>query len=723
MRHLIISRELPPAAYPAGGIGAYVANIAELLVRQGDTVHLIGERWDGAPAAREVRFDGRMVIHRVGPRDAVGAYGGDSARMKRELKGLEESVFPAQWFAWAAGSLAEQLVEEAGVDLIEAQEWEAPLYYFLLRRSLGLGPARRPPCVVHLHSPSIFIHKYNGPAKPRASLNPLSRMEEFCIKSADSLLCPSRGLASAAARHYRLQPDAIEVIPLPLGGWAPIERAPAVWADGAVCYVGRLEPRKGVIEWVEAAIRVAREDPRAHFDFVGADSWNLQKALVKQIGPELAPRFRFHGAQAKAGVAEHLARARAAVVPSRWENFPNACIEAMASGLPVIASRNGGMAELLEDGRSGWLAEDRGVGGMVDSLAEALRRCLATPPERTAQMGARAAAAVRRICDNEAVTARHRRHRAGVVRRGAVRVSPPAAIQPAGRVNVVVRAEALPATKGVMQSLRAQTRPANGIVVVHQQPAPRSSLDESQPNCDADVLVEHAPGVSGTDAWNHGFSVLAARHPADVWLFLDEHDRLEPDCLELMAGVFSRRPDVGIVSPWTDRTESGRGLEAHPSPALPYQLTGNDVAPASAFRAEALGHPGPFRPGLPREYDVWALANEVIARGWAAVTLPGLHAVRSAPPCEASWLKATSLRAIRAEILAPFDTDENETVLQLVDAHVVLPQPPREPYLEAAPVRRFLLEKMEALLMRPGHVVRRCIGVLPGLSGRGAPPP
>lgn len=722
MRHLIVSRELPPASYPAGGIGTYVANIAELLATHGDVVHLIGERWEGAPSPREIRCDGRMVIHRIGPRDVAEPEGPRGARLRRELQGLQDSVLPAQWFAWSAANLIERLVEEESIDVIEAQEWEAPLYHFLLRRSLGLGPDRRPPCIVHLHSPTVFIHKYNGPSKPRTSLDVLRRMEEFCIKSADALLCPSRGLAGAVARHYRLQPDSIEVIPLPLGVASEIRRPPEVWSDGAICYVGRLEPRKGVIEWVEAASRVAREDPAAHFDFVGADSWNLQTELVKQIGPELAPRFRFHGPQSKADIAAHLGRAKAGVVPSRWENFPNVCIEAMASGLPVLATRNGGMAELLEDERSGWLAEDVGVAGMVDSLAEALRRCLATPAERKAKMGADAARTVRRICDNDVVLAAHQRFRAGLVRRGPIRASPARAALAATSVNVVVRAEALLAAKGVLRSLRAQSLPPKAIAVVYRGPAPRSWLDEAPPASETEVVLEHAPGLVGAQAWNHGFSLLEARRAADVWLFLDEHDLLEPECLERMAAIFASRPDVGLVSPWTDRIDS-HTLEARPSPALPYQLTGNDAAPASAFRTQALAPSRPFRPGLPREYDVWALANEVIARGWTAVTLPGLHARRSAPPPQISWLQATALRAIRAEALAPFDNDENETALQLVDAYVALPQPPKEPYPNDARFRRFLLQKFEAVLLRPGHVVRRCVGLVPGLSGRGAASP
>jgi hypothetical protein len=53
VNHLIISREYPPAAYTPGGIGAYVANIARLMADQGETVHVIGERWEGASLERE----------------------------------------------------------------------------------------------------------------------------------------------------------------------------------------------------------------------------------------------------------------------------------------------------------------------------------------------------------------------------------------------------------------------------------------------------------------------------------------------------------------------------------------------------------------------------------------------------------------------------------------------------------------------------------------------
>src|SRR5262245_18029439 len=98
MKHIIISREYPPAAYTPGGIGTYVKNIAHLLVERGETVYIIGERWEGAPLARETSCGGRLVVIRIG-RDRIpkSAAGDESVRHARELEGLKASDFPEQW--------------------------------------------------------------------------------------------------------------------------------------------------------------------------------------------------------------------------------------------------------------------------------------------------------------------------------------------------------------------------------------------------------------------------------------------------------------------------------------------------------------------------------------------------------------------------------------------------------------------------------------------------
>ena len=217
MRHLIISREYPPAAYAPGGIGTYAANIARLMAERGEIVHVIAQRWPGAPKAREAFSDGRLIVHRIGDNDLPGnAHPASRARLQRELDGLKATDFPNQWFAWHAAFLAEHLIGQEGIDVIEGQEWEAPLYYLLLRRALGMAPRHSPPCIVHLHSATAFTRHYNGALVTPKSYMLMKRMEDFCIRSADALLCPSRYYAAHCIDHFGLPQDSINVIPLPV---------------------------------------------------------------------------------------------------------------------------------------------------------------------------------------------------------------------------------------------------------------------------------------------------------------------------------------------------------------------------------------------------------------------------------------------------------------------------------------------------------------------------
>src|SRR5262245_24001653 len=266
MRHLIVCSEYPPAPIPPGGIGTYVEHISRLLAEAGEQVHVLSILWHGAPKPLEERCAGNLVIHRVSVDEPVpgGKFSTDSAVRTT----LFRSAFPRQLFAWQATQLAEQLVEQERIDVIETQEYDAPLYYFQLRRALGLGPSWKPPIIVHLHSPTEFIVRHNEYDSGRPDFVTATQMESFSITSADGLVCPSRYLARQAADRYGLE-EPVNVIPLPIGDSPELSRDQEVWSSGPICYVGRLEPRKGVIEWVDAAVSAALVDPNVVFDFIG----------------------------------------------------------------------------------------------------------------------------------------------------------------------------------------------------------------------------------------------------------------------------------------------------------------------------------------------------------------------------------------------------------------------------------------------------------------------
>ena len=159
--------------------------------------------------------------------------------------------------------------------------------------------------------------------------------------------------------------------------------------------VGRISPEKGSHVLLEAFAKLAlrREDVELHL--VGKEGLPPSDMLldlddrprVRALAPEfrpgylariraklpeaVRPRVHFHEWLDHDRLAEHYARADAFVFPSVWdEPFGIPVAEAMAAGLPVVATRVGGIPEIVLDGETGLLAE----AADVDSLAAALER-------------------------------------------------------------------------------------------------------------------------------------------------------------------------------------------------------------------------------------------------------------------------------------------------------------------------------------------------------------
>ena len=95
------------------------------------------------------------------------------------------------------------------------------------------------------------------------------------------------------------------------------------------------------------------------------------------------------------------------------EGVPNALLEAMATGLPVIATFHGGIPEAVDDGRSGRLVPERDPA----ALAAALRELTSAGPERWQSLGRAAAAAVRERFELAAQAARLEEHYDEAIRR------------------------------------------------------------------------------------------------------------------------------------------------------------------------------------------------------------------------------------------------------------------------------------------------------------------
>jgi glycosyltransferase involved in cell wall biosynthesis/peptidoglycan/xylan/chitin deacetylase (PgdA/CDA1 family) len=146
-----------------------------------------------------------------------------------------------------------------------------------------------------------------------------------------------------------------------------------------IAMVACLREGKRVDILIDAAPRVLAQHPDAEFLIVGDGPCREQLASLAQA-TRVADRFQFLGH--RDDVPALLADADLFVLPSESEAFPNAIIEAMAAGLPVVATSVGGIPELVNEGVTGRLVPPGNAYAIADALIELL-----DAPERAASFG------------------------------------------------------------------------------------------------------------------------------------------------------------------------------------------------------------------------------------------------------------------------------------------------------------------------------------------------
>lgn len=358
----------------SGGIGTYVRNAASMLAARGHDVEVFTSgsvNWSAV-----VNPGIRLHTVLIGPRSGFS----------RAVVG----VFAARH-------------EERPFDVIEGPEYHADAAEIA---------ARFPdiPLVVKLHAPSFTIKASNDSyvgwrARWRYYLGGLRRgrwpdnpwrysperdEERTHTLSADEVVANSRATADRVGTAWCLPKEKLSVTPYV---YTPPEGA--VDSDprcgtNCVLFLGRLEVRKGVIELAKAIPLVRRRAANVRFRFVGRDLLHPADGAplsrhIERIAGRHAEAIQFVGGVPYDSVSRELRNADVCVFPSDWEASGYVCLEAMAAARSVIGSSAGGMAEIIDHGRTGLLVSPRDPKGIASAIVTLLH-----DPERRIAM-ARAA--------------------------------------------------------------------------------------------------------------------------------------------------------------------------------------------------------------------------------------------------------------------------------------------------------------------------------------------
>jgi glycosyltransferase involved in cell wall biosynthesis len=244
------------------------------------------------------------------------------------------------------------------------------------------------PLVVKLHTPRVIVEDYEGKEGALAQLrtkigalrrgiNPFRDIERTHTLEADEIAAPSMAIGEEVIKRWGVDSKRVHQFPLPYSPPAELLSIPVETTTNMVTFIGRLEVKKGVLDFAQAIPLILENYPDAKFRFVGrhGDSPDPNRDMRNYIEDSLGSclqNVEFTGQVAPDQIPAVLANTDVCVFPSQWESFGLVCLEAMAAGRGVVGSSAGGMAEIINSHEVGRLVPPKSPQSIARAVVELL---------------------------------------------------------------------------------------------------------------------------------------------------------------------------------------------------------------------------------------------------------------------------------------------------------------------------------------------------------------
>ena len=283
------------------------------------------------------------------------------------------------------------------------------LHYDLIHSHYWLSGLAARDLKAEWNAPIVHMFHTLGMMKQRVARRPGEGEGDYRLKGegevlrlVDRIVAPTLAELSQLQWLYKADVSKVVVIPpgVDLTHFYPIppdearEYIGVPPCEKVVLFVGRIEPLKGIDTLIEAIAILRQQEVTVCLSIIGGDADVSQDELSEEMARlqtlrekhGLRDMVTFLGRRGQDTLPYYYSAAEVVVVPSHYESFGMVALEAMACGIPVVASQVGGLAFLVQDGVNGFTVP-------VDepqALAECLLKLLQDVPLRR-QMGEQAA--------------------------------------------------------------------------------------------------------------------------------------------------------------------------------------------------------------------------------------------------------------------------------------------------------------------------------------------
>ncbi len=376
MNYWLLTTEYPP--FHGGGISTYCHFTAQMLVGKGHSVTVFVQ-------------DDSVEDHIVsGTRDKVTLIRWNSNRNQ-----LHASLGYAARLSYGFADMVRLVIEQGEQpDVIEAQDYLGIAYYLTQYKHLGYPFLKDIPIIITLHSPAFVYLDYNRVPTSRFPDFWTGEMEKQAIKAADLLISPTRFLVEEIGRYMDISDKEVRVLANPYAGGHGAHETADGFVRNKIVYYGKLSPQKGSFELLKYFADLWDNGfPHALHVVGGTDivyhpeMQTMGQLVEKKYGEYISKGLLLlHGKIKPDQIREYLEDAHVILVPSIVDNLPYVVMETMSLGKVVLASRQGGQREMIEDGVSGYLFDH----SEPDSFKQQLLKILALPDEEMQRIGVRA---------------------------------------------------------------------------------------------------------------------------------------------------------------------------------------------------------------------------------------------------------------------------------------------------------------------------------------------